>query len=113
MILAHDDLGAGPPVLLLHSGVTDRRMWADVAPALADDYRVVAPDLRGFGDSPLPGEHFTDVADLVVLLDNLAIDRVAVVGSSLGGRVALELATAHPERVSALVLCVPPCAACR
>lgn len=119
MILAHDDRGAGPPVLLLHSGVADRRMWSDVAPALAAAHRVVAPDLRGFGDSPLPGEQFTDAADLVALLDDLGVDRAAVVGSSFGGRVALELATSHPGRVSALVLLcpalggVPPTAAVR
>src|SRR5690349_24464338 len=104
MILAHDDLGTGPAVLLLHSGVTDRRMWDPLVTALSHSFRVVRPDLRGFGDSPLPSEEYADADDLDVLLDHLGITDAAVVGSSFGGRVAPELATAHPGRVSSLVL---------
>ena len=53
-ILPHDDEGSGPQLVLLHSGVADRRMWADLRAALPGDRRVVAPDLRGFGASPMP-----------------------------------------------------------
>lgn len=104
MILAHDDVGVGPTVVLLHSGVADRRMWHGVVPALSEDFRVIAPDLRGFGDSPLPGGRYADADDVAALLDELDIDEATVVGSSLGGQVALELATAHATRVSSLVL---------
>ena len=104
MLLAHDDTGDGPPVVLLHAGVTDRRMWGAVAPHLAATHRVVAPDLRGFGDTPMPGEAYADADDVAHLLDTLGIASAAVVGASYGGRVALELATRHPERVSSLVL---------
>ena len=79
-------------------------MWALVVPVLAAAHRVVAPDLRGFGDSPQPGEVYADADDVVHLLDVLGIERAAVVGASFGGRVALELATRHPGRVSSLVL---------
>jgi pimeloyl-ACP methyl ester carboxylesterase len=110
MLLAHDDLGTGPAVLLLHSGVTDRRMWDPLVPALSHEFRVVRPDLRGYGDSPLPSQEYADADDLDALLDHLGIADAAVVGSSFGGRVALELATLHPARVSSLVLL---CAALR
>lgn len=79
-------------------------MWAPVLPALAASHRVVAPDLRGFGESPQPGEDYADADDVAHLLDALGIDRAAVVGSSYGGRIALELAARHPERVASLVL---------
>lgn len=107
MILAHDDSGTGDPVLLLHAGVADRRMWEPLVPALSHAFRVIRPDLRGFGDSPQPGEQYADADDLDVLLDSLGVGSAAVVGSSYGGRVAMELATAHPARVSSMVLLCP------
>lgn len=107
VILAHDVAGVGPTVVLLHSGVADRKMWSPAIAELAHAFHVVAPDLRGFGESPLPGVEFGDAEDVVALLDHLAVPRAAVVGSSLGGRVALELASTHPDRVSSLVLLCP------
>ena len=104
MLLSHDVDGAGPAVLLLHSGVADRRMWDDLVPALSHAFTVVRPDFRGFGESPMPPGEYADADDLGILLDHLGIADAAVVGSSFGGRVALELATLHPGRVSSLVL---------
>jgi cystathionine gamma-synthase len=71
MILTHDADGTGPAVLLLHAGVADRRMWDGVAPALAHAFRVIRPDLRGFGDSPLP-EPTATPADEYTNADDLA-----------------------------------------
>jgi pimeloyl-ACP methyl ester carboxylesterase len=107
VILAHDDSGTGDPVLLLHAGVADRRMWDPLVPVLSHTFRVIRPDLRGFGDSAQPGEEYADADDLDVLLDSLGVGSASVVGSSYGGRVAMELATAHPGRVSSLVLLCP------
>lgn len=111
MTLAHDDDGHGPAVLLVHAGVADRRMWDGLAPSLARAFRVIRPDLRGYGDSPLPAgaahEEHTDAGDLVALLDSLDVADAVVVGASFGGRVALELASTHPERVRELVLLCP------
>jgi pimeloyl-ACP methyl ester carboxylesterase len=107
VLLSHDDEGSGPAVLLLHAGVADRRMWAPLVPALSHTFRVIRPDLRGFGDSAQPGEEYADADDLDALLDSLGVGSAAVVGSSYGGRVAMELATAHPARVSSLVLLCP------
>ncbi|WP_426404104.1 alpha/beta fold hydrolase [Streptomyces sp. R-07] len=105
MTLSHDLAGTGPStVVLLHSGVCDRRMWDGQFPALAAaGHRVVRCDLRGFGGSPIDAPH-THAEDVRELLDHLGAERAAVVGSSFGGRVALELAAAHPGRVSALAL---------
>lgn len=104
MLLSHDDQGSGPAVLLLHAGVADRRMWGPLVTPLGHSFRVVRPDLRGFGGSALPPGPYCDADDLDALLAHLGIDQAAVVGSSFGGRVAMELATTHPGRVSSLVL---------
>ncbi|MFF2042587.1 alpha/beta fold hydrolase [Kitasatospora sp. NPDC058170] len=105
MTLAYDAAGDGPALVLLHSGVCDRRMWDPQWSALVDaGYRVVRCDFRGFGETPLPDRRHNDADDVLELLDTLGIDRAALIGSSFGGRVALEIAARRPERVSALVL---------
>ena len=73
-------------------------------PALAHTFRVIRPDLRGFGETPMPPGAYADADDVDALLDSLGVTDAAVVGSSFGGRVAMELATLHPARVSSLVL---------
>ncbi|GAA3391809.1 alpha/beta hydrolase [Streptomyces roseoviridis] len=105
MTLAHDVAGDGPStVLLLHSGVCDRRMWDGQFHALARaGHRVVRCDLRGFGDTPVDGPH-VHADDVAALLDDLGAERVALVGSSFGGGVALEFAVRHPGRAGALAL---------
>lgn len=91
-------------VLLLHAGIADSRMWQPQADALgAVGHRVLAPDLRGFGVRPLEPEPFSYARDVETLLDGPA----AVVGASLGGRVALELALLRPDLVERLVLIAP------
>lgn len=91
-------------VLLLHAGITDSRMWSPQIRALEDaGFRVDAPDLRGHGERPLEPGPFSHVRDVERLLDGHS----AVVGNSVGGRVALELALHRPERVARLVLVAP------
>jgi 3-oxoadipate enol-lactonase len=107
MLLAHEDEGSGSSVVLLHSGVADRRMWQATAVRLRAARRVVRPDLRGFGDSPLPAEAFGFSEDVVALLDHLGVERTSLVGSSFGGLVALDLAARWPDRVASLVLLCP------
>ncbi|MFF6886549.1 alpha/beta fold hydrolase [Streptomyces sp. NPDC012421] len=108
MTLSHDTAGTGPlTVVLLHSGVCDRRMWDGQFQALADaGHHVVRCDLRGFGETPAdaPHVHADDVRDL---LDRLGVERAALVGSSFGGEVALEFAARHPARTAALTLLCP------
>ena len=99
--------GTGPTLVLLHAGVVDRRAWTATAEELAGTYAVVAYDRRGFGGSPLSQESFTHVEDLRAVLDVVGADQVWLVGSSQGGKVALDAALTHPERVAGLVLLAP------
>jgi pimeloyl-ACP methyl ester carboxylesterase len=105
--LPYDAAGTGPPVVLLHAGVADRRMWAAQIPVLAERFRVLAPDLPGYGDAALAPGPLSNVAEVVGFLDEQGIPAAAFVGASFGGRVALEVATAHPDRVTQLVLLCP------
>jgi 3-oxoadipate enol-lactonase len=105
MTLSHDVAGTGPTVLLLHSMVCDRRMWDPQVPVLtAAGYRVLRCDLRGFGETPVPDRPYSDAEDVIDLLDLLGVRDTAVVGSSGGGRVALEVASRWPRRVTSLTL---------
>ncbi|MEU2832071.1 alpha/beta hydrolase [Streptomyces lavendulae] len=105
MTLSHDAAGSGPALVLLHSGVCDRRMWDPQWEALqAAGYRVVRADLRGFGETPAETGDYDPVADVWELLDSLGIERAALVGASYGGKLALAAAARHPERVTALAL---------
>jgi 3-oxoadipate enol-lactonase len=103
--IAYDVAGEGPAVVLLHSGVCDRRMWDPQWPALAQaGYRVVRGDLRGFGDTPAGTVPYADSTDVRELMDELGLERAALVGSSYGGKVSLEIAAQWPDRVTALHL---------
>jgi pimeloyl-ACP methyl ester carboxylesterase len=104
-LLHHLVQGSGPTVVLLHAGVADLRMWDAQAAALATSNCVVRCDLRGFGQSPLaPGASYSDAEDVLALLDELGIGEFALVGASHGGGVALQVASAAPDRVTRLVL---------
>jgi pimeloyl-ACP methyl ester carboxylesterase len=97
--------GAGAPVVLLHSGVADRRSWYDVAERLAAP--VIAYDRRGFGDTPPSREPFTHLDDLLAVLDATVDGPAWLVGNSMGGALALDAALAVPDRVAGLVLIAP------
>jgi 3-oxoadipate enol-lactonase len=103
-LLAYDEAGSGSPVVLLHAGIADRRMWRDQMDALAARHRVIALDLRGYGESELPPTAFAHHDDVAGLLDALGLARAALVGCSFGGAVAIDTALAHPDRVAALAL---------
>jgi 3-oxoadipate enol-lactonase len=104
-MLSYDAAGTGDAVLLLHSSAADARMWDPLWPALTERFHAVRPDFRGFGGTPYQAaEPYSDPGDVADLLAALGLRRVAVVGASYGGRVALELATEHPALVSRLVL---------
>jgi 3-oxoadipate enol-lactonase len=96
--------GSGSPVVLIHSGITDSRGWDPQVAAFAAGYRVLRYDLRGLGRSDLGHGSYSNVDDLVMLLDAVGFERAALVGVSMGGALALDVALQHPDRVSALVL---------
>ncbi|MDP1847311.1 MAG: alpha/beta hydrolase [Solirubrobacteraceae bacterium] len=99
-----DGDGTGDPLVLVHAGVADARMWEPIVPALAAARRVVRFDMRGFGRSRSARGAYTDAGDLRALLDALAIERAHLIGASFGGLVSLELAATQPSRVASLVL---------
>ena len=101
--IAYDVAGSGPPVLLLHAGLGDRRMWDAQVPAFAEHFTVIRFDARGFGETRKPDAPFSPYADALGLLDHLGIARAHLVGVSMGSQTAIEAAIVSPERVSALV----------
>lgn len=105
--LAHDDVGAGPAIVLVHGHPFDRSMWRGQLQALGGEFRVIAPDLRGYGQSPALGgvARMSELAgDVWGLLADRGVDDFAVVGLSMGGLVAMEMAIADPQRIWALGL---------
>jgi pimeloyl-ACP methyl ester carboxylesterase len=107
--LPHDEAGTGPAVVLLHAGVADRSMWSEHLERLADaGHRAVAVDLPGFGEARLTAGEQAPWADVLRTMDELSIERAALVGSSFGGAVALRAALVAPDRVSALALISAP-----
>jgi len=104
--LAYEERGRGPAIVLVHGHPLDRRMWRPQLEALSGAFRVVAPDLPGYGKSPARGRVISmrGLADAVVeLMDAIGVDRATVVGLSLGGLVAMELGLDHPDRTAGLV----------
>jgi 3-oxoadipate enol-lactonase len=104
--LAHADVGHGLPVVLLHAFPLNRSMWEPQIAALFGECRCIAPDLRGFGDSPKSGPYTMDrhADDVVALLDALQIEKAVVAGLSMGGYIALAMWRRHRDRIRALVL---------
>ena len=96
--------GSGDPVVMVHAGVADLRMWDDQVSALRDSYRVIRYDTRGFGVTETDAVEFSNRADIAALLDHLGETSAHVVGLSRGGRIALDFAIEHPDRVRSLVV---------
>jgi pimeloyl-ACP methyl ester carboxylesterase len=105
--LWYDETGSGPVVLLLHGGLGDSGLWEPVVPFLAERFRTIRTDLRFFGSSTGPAVPWSWEDDVVGLLDELGIERAGLVGLSMGGKIAIDLALAHPERLWALVGVAP------
>jgi len=101
-----EDVGAGPPLILLHGLAGSARWWARNIPALSRSFRVVALDLPGFGASARGGRLILDEAagEVAAAMDRLEIARASVIGHSMGGLIAAGLAADHPARVDRLVL---------
>lgn len=105
--LYYEVAGAGHPLLLLHAGIADSRMWDDQFPIFAQHYRTMRYDLRGFGQSRWEAGPFAAYEDPMALFDLLDVQKAHVIGISLGANIALDFALAHPERVASLILVAP------
>jgi len=108
LTIDYSDEGRGLPLVLVHAFAADRALWEPQVRELSRKYRIIAPDLRGFGgSSPTDGgavtmDRYAD--DVLVLVDHLRLERVFVGGISLGGYVALSFALRHRSRTAGLVL---------
>jgi pimeloyl-ACP methyl ester carboxylesterase len=95
--------GSGAPVVFIHAGVADLRMWDPQVEVFARKYRVIRYDLRGFGQSPMPEGPYANGDDLYGLLEHLGIAKAALIGCSMGGAAAFDFVLEHPAMVTALV----------
>lgn len=102
--LYYEVSGEGEPLVLVHAGIADGRMWDGQVESFAQRYRVIRPDLRGFGRSPMVEGPYSHHEDLRALLDALGVGRASFVGCSMGGGAVIDFALENPERVEALVL---------
>lgn len=104
--IAHEESGDGLPVVLLHPFPLDHSYWTPQLTAFVDHCRVIAPDMRGFGDTPLAPPHSIDrhADDVAVLLDRLSIESAVIGGCSIGGYIALAMWRRHRARIRGLML---------
>jgi pimeloyl-ACP methyl ester carboxylesterase len=104
--LAVSEFGFGPPLVILHGLFGSKRNWSSIAHRLAVGRRVITVDLRNHGDSPWDSDHDYPslAADVAWVIERHADGRAAVLGHSMGGKVAMVLALTHPERVERLVV---------
>ena len=107
--LAWEAAGEGPGVAFLHPGLWDSRVWDEQFGVFSQSYRVLRHDFRGYGRSSRlePGKPYSHVDDLAAVMDAAGVEHAALVGNSMGGRVAIDFALEHHSRVSALVLAAP------
>ena len=105
--LAYDEAGRGNAVVMIHGGFLNKEMWDGLFQELAADYRVIRYDARNHGRSRTEKGTFTHYEDLKLLMDKLRVDKAVIMGLSMGGYIATELALKHPERVSGLILVAP------
>jgi 3-oxoadipate enol-lactonase len=99
--------GQGHPLVFIHGGQLDRRMWDEQFQFFAPKYKVIRYDVRGFGSSPAATKPYSNTEDLATLLKSLKVDKAYIVGLSLGGQIAINFTIVHPEMVDALVLAAP------
>lgn len=102
--LYYEDAGHGDPVVLIHGLCLSCRMWDSQLEPLAERFRVIRYDVRGFGKSAVPDKPFRHADDLRALLDYLNVPTAHIVGLSMGGRIALQCALLYPEGTRSLVL---------
>ena len=101
--LFYEDEGSGRAVVLVHPGLWDRRTWDDQFAVFAERFRTIRYDVRGYGRSSRPEREFSSIEDLHTLLKHLGVERAALIGCSMGGRIAVDFTLEHPAMVDALV----------
>jgi 3-oxoadipate enol-lactonase len=102
--LYHESAGEGPPLVLVHAGIADLRMWDGQFEPFAEGHRTVRWDMRGFGRSPMVEAPFSNREDLFGLMKHLQIASGSLLGCSMGGGMIIDFALEHPAMVNAMVL---------
>ena len=97
-------MGTGHPLVLIHDGLVDCRVWDEQISYFAEHYQVIRYDRRGYGKSEPPATDYSNVEDLHTLLQFLKIEKASLMGVSAGGMIAIDFTLSHPEMVDALVL---------
>jgi pimeloyl-ACP methyl ester carboxylesterase len=105
--LYYEVAGEGEPLTLIHAGIADHRMWDDQWAVLADQYRVVRYDVRGYGQSVMPAEVYDHADDLYALLHLLHVEQTHLLAVSMGVGIALDFTLAHPAVVKSLIAVAP------
>lgn len=105
--LFYEIAGEGAPVVFLHGFAVDHRVWDAQFKSLAASHRVIRYDLRGFGRSSLPVGTYSHSEDLLALMRHANVQKASLVGASMGGRIVLDFALEHPQRVQALATINP------
>jgi pimeloyl-ACP methyl ester carboxylesterase len=101
--LYYEVAGTGHPLVFIHAGVADNRMWDEQFVPFAERYRVIRYDTRGFGKTRTEGVEFSNRQDLYDLLTHLGVETAYVIGLSRGGQIAVDFTVEHPEMVAALI----------
>lgn len=104
----HEVAGDGPPLVLVHEGIGDARMWDAQWRTFPQQHRTVRLDLRGFGNTPMATQPYSFPADVIAVIEGLGLGPVDLVGASMGGLVSIEVVLARPDLVRRLVLLAPP-----
>lgn len=102
--LYYEVFGKGEPLVLIHAGVTDSRMWNFQINDLSKKFKVIRFDQRGFGKSSIPDISYDPILDLLILLDSCKVNKVHLVGISLGALQAIDFAIKYPERIKTLII---------
>ncbi len=102
--IAYESAGEGQPVIFIHAGIADRRMWRSQLAEVPTGFRYVSLDLRAHGDTALTEARFSNHEDVLAVMDHLDIDGAVVVGCSMGGGTAFDVALFAPDRVTGLVV---------
>lgn len=99
--------GKGDPVVLIHGNFNDHQIWNEQVDSFSAHYKLIRYDLRGYGLSSTPNSSFSNIDDLKALIDTLKLHNVTLVGSSMGGGIAIDFTLTYPHLVKALILVSP------
>lgn len=106
-VLFYEACGDGEPIVLIHGNYNDHLIWEEQMSSFSKRHNMISYDLRGYGQSDTPERPYSNVEDLKVLMDTLGLAKATIVGSSMGGSIAIDFALAYPERVQRLILAAP------